>query len=171
MAEMNDRVACQTCGAMILPDTANWNQGRCAVCAKTKMPVMPPTSTFRTFVERCQLVRTLLMLPLLSGWAFARSIWYGWRFPYSVRALKEAVSAAHERPSTVDSYVQGVLRGYVTNAPVFYAFTQNDALLKGRNDGGRLRRGEIVFEDIPTQHVPETANGRLILWVMNRISR
>lgn len=71
----------------------------------------------------------------------------------------------------MDSYVQGVLRGYISDAPIFMGFAQNDAFLQGRTDGGQRRRGEIAFEEIPTKHVPETIKGGLILWVANRISR
>lgn len=168
---MNDRVACQTCGAMILPATSKRYQGQCGACAKLTKPAEPLQSSFSSIIEAGKVLGHLLMVPLLPGWALSRSLWYWWRFPYSVRTLKQAVAAVQERASTVDSYVQGVLRGYVTNSPAFHGFTQNDAFLRGRNDGGQLRRGEIAFEDIPTQHVPETVNGRLILWVMNRISR
>lgn len=156
---------------MILPATADRHQGECGTCARLTKPAPSSQSTFCSIVASAQVLGHLLILPFLPGWALARSLWYQWRFPYSVRTLEKAVAAVQERASTVDSYVQGVLRGYISDAPIFNGFAQNDAFLQGRVDGGQLRRGEIAFEEIPTQHVTETVNSGLILWLANRISQ
>lgn len=114
------------------------------------------------------------MLPLVPVWVIAllaRAYWHRLRFPYNLLALKTAVSALHEEPSTIDSYVQGVLRGYATNASERHSFCKNYALEEGFNVGGKLRRGEITFEQIPPRKISENTQQGLLDWLLNRITR
>lgn len=161
---MTERILCRKCSRLILPATAQRCGGFCAACAKTR--------GWKPWAQRLGVIVSFpffyLGLPFVFLWM---GICWGWkrlRFPFDQKRLRAMISAVHPDPLVAKSYASGVIHGYWVSREETIGFSQNPAYLHGCNDGGKLRRGEIDFESIPTERrkivVPDlrrpNANGK-----------
>ena len=131
---------------MILEVTACSNAGCCGVCAK-----------HRGFKQRLSqfgwVLRGLLILPFLpfmlvyfEGLRLVRR----WRFPFDRPVLLQAIRQVHGDLTVAQQYLDGVVDGYWEQAASEQLFIKHEPQKFGRDDGVRLRRGEISVSDIPT---------------------
>jgi hypothetical protein len=136
---------------MILEITASANGGFCGACAKTR-GVRYRLGQIGFVIL---FVGGLLVMPFVSVWCGIRNAWRRWRFPFDRFALFVAIRTALGDADVARSYLDGVVEGYRKSTPEHQAvFTSNRARFYGEEDGGRLRRGEIIISDIPTHRGP-----------------
>jgi hypothetical protein len=76
--------------------------------------------------------------------------WRRLRFPFDKAAIRTAIEAINPNQTVVNSYLLGVIDGYGQATPEILGFAQNYARMHGKNDGGKLRRGELQVDDIPS---------------------
>ena len=143
---MIDSVPCKKCRTQILPEVARKFDGLCKVCAKSviKLHSINELKSF-LYTFMCILMITFVLL-----WMLVKNLWRLSLFPFNRFALYTAIRKTGLDRKESWSYLFGVATGYATSAPIFDGFAQWHLYKDGMNDGGRLRRGEITFKDIPT---------------------
>lgn len=131
---------------MILPQTAAAYGGWCAVCERRSREKVT-----RNIPK--ELLRDLMVgirLPLEAVFLCVRWIVRKWRFPHDQKKLLLAIAEVYPEPRVARSYLGGVIKGYFENSGESFTWGSDQARWEGRNDGGRLWRGEITLSDIPT---------------------
>ena len=141
---MIDRVPCEECQAEILPETAERNDGLCAICAKPTNIESPATRIKEIF----RYIFLLCSLLFYLAWCVPRGLWRRLRFPFDHLELRKTARQVLADRWKARLFVYGVETGYATSAPRFSGFAQKVEYYQGKDGGGRLRRGEVDFEDI-----------------------
>lgn len=141
---MTERVPCERCQAKILPDTAERNEGLCVICSK---PMRTESSVSR-IKDSLFGVFWLCALPFYLIWRLALGLWRKFRFPFDHNELQRTARRVFIDRWKARLFVYGVEAGYATSDPRFLGFAQNEEYHQGKDVGGRLRRGEVSFQDI-----------------------
>jgi len=149
---MTNRVPCTRCRAEILPATASKYHGRCASCSKRSGLKIIWQYVLAVF----GIIGIVISTPFVAVGYGVRMLWRRFRFPFDRRELFSAISAVHIDHRIASSYLLGVINGYFDASPIFLGWGRNRSAIEGRNDGGRLFRGEICISDIPTYRTPLT---------------
>ncbi len=151
---MSPRLKCRRCPAMILPLTAEVNAGYCGTCARTRRTHPPMTRLWNALVIAGDAVLFPVWAPVTLLFILLRRQWRRFRFPFDRKALRAALWNVHSG-RVASAYYSGVINGYWENTQGILIWAQNRPYTFGRMDGGKLRRGEIAYSDIPTRREKE----------------